>query len=312
MKPVATLALLLLALVPAPFARAQEAADPHAGHHGHAAPAVPAPAPTGADGAASTAPGTAPGAAAAATAAPAGASDAPDAAQAQGLQSEPSPHDPVTGRHESHGSDGFLWLRADQLEGFAAGDDSGLRWKGSASWGDTLDRVGLASEGDRAQDAAPELDTRLYWSHAVSPFWNAVLALRETNAEGEARSWAGIGLQGLAPFRIETGVALYAGAGGQAELRVDLQHELLLTNRLILQPQLELNAFGRDDAMRGEGAGLAETRAGLRLRYELSRQFAPYLGVEWTQACGATRDLRDAVGERAHEARTVAGLRFWY
>lgn len=276
----------------APAVRAADAAspDPHAGHR------MPMPAGPGLD---MSTPAVSPAAAV-------------DPAQAQGLATEPTPHDAHTGKHESHGDDGFLWWRADRLEAVDTADGTAQQWRGSLSWGNSLDRVGLASEGERLDGHAQELDTQLFVSHAVAPFWNAVAAVRATNGAGPSRHWVGVGLQGLAPYWFETSAMVYAGDGGQAAIKLDLDYELLLTNRLILQPELELNAYGRDDAAQGQGAGLADARAGLRLRYEITRQFAPYVGIEWTQAYGATRDLLAMAGERSHDSRAVAGLRFWY
>ena len=291
--PVQMLPFTLLCLVAATLSRAAEVApDAHAGHDTHPGHAMPVPSATPA---ATT---------------PAGAADA---AQAQGLDTEPSAHDPQTGEHMAHGSNNFLWLRADQLEAVDTADDTALHWKGSLSWGDTMDRVWLASEGEQAGGKAGELDeTRLFVSHAVSPWWNATLGLRADNGPGDSRRWVGVGLQGLAPYWFETAVTLYAGEDGQAALRLDTDYELLLSNRLILQPELELNAYGKDEPSRLEGAGLADTRVSLRLRYEISRQFAPYVGLEWTQQYGNTRDFTAAVGERAHDSRVVAGVRMWY
>lgn len=318
--------------------------DPHAGHHEHGAHGSAAPSsggtPAGVDtgaGPGGTATGGTSGAGAgaggAATATPGpregampeAAHDAhrhhrrpaplqppPDPAQAQGLATEPSAHEPHSGEHMSHGSDEFLWLRADQLEAVEGADGTALQWKGSLSWGDTFNRVWLASEGEREEGSSHELETRLFWSHAVSPWWDATLGLRHDNHPGEDRAWVGIGLRGLAPYWFETEATLYAGEGGQALLEIDVDYELLLTNRLILEPELELGVYGRDDAAHGEGAGLADTRFGLRLRYEFSRKFAPYVGVEWTQLQGNTRDLAEAAGARVHDTRAVAGLRFWY
>lgn len=319
--------LLCLMTAMATVAGAADAApDPHAGHglhSGHAMPAAPAmtpadtststttptyPATTPASGAATTAPDAAvapPGT----VAAPAG---VPDAAQAQGLNTEPSAHDPQSGEHVAHGSNNFGWLKVDQLEAVDTTDDTGLRWKGSLSWGDSFDRLWLASEGEQADGTAEDIETRLFVSHAVSPWWNATLGLRADNGPGDSRQWVGIGLQGLAPYWFETAATLYASEGGQTALRLDADYELLLTNWLILQPELELNAYGKDEPSRLEGAGLADTRVGLRLRYEISRQFAPYVGVEWTQQYGNTRDAADALGERTHDTRAVAGVRMWY
>ncbi len=104
----------------------------------------------------------------------------------------------------------------------------------------------------------------------------------------------------------------YLGEGGRTALRLDTEYELLFTQKLILQPRIEANAYGKDDAGRGLGSGLSDLTAGVRLRYEIRREFAPYVGVEWGRRFGETGDLARAAGEDASETAFVAGLRFWF
>jgi copper resistance protein B len=104
----------------------------------------------------------------------------------------------------------------------------------------------------------------------------------------------------------------YIGQSGQTSARIEVEYETLLTNRLILQPLVELNLYGQDDARRGIGSGLGTIEAGLRLRYEVSRQFAPYVGIVRERAFGRSADFRSDEGEHIDDTRFVAGLRFWY
>jgi len=117
---------------------------------------------------------------------------------------------------------------------------------------------------------------------------------------------------GLAPYWFELDAAAYLGAGGRTALRFEAEYELLITQRLILQPRIELNAYGKSDPDRGIGSGLSDVAAGLRLRYEITRQFAPYIGVEWVSRYGETKDLLREAGGRGSDTRLVAGVRFWF
>jgi copper resistance protein B len=136
--------------------------------------------------------------------------------------------------------------------------------------------------------------------------------VRYDSGEGPNRGWLAFGVQGLAPYWFETDISAYLGEGGRTALRIETDYELLLTQRLILQPRVEVNAYGRDDTRRGLGSGLSDMTAGLRLRYEIRREFAPYVGVEWAGTFGDSRDLARANGEEAYATRLVAGLRFWF
>ena len=121
-----------------------------------------------------------------------------------------------------------------------------------------------------------------------------------------------MGVQGLAPYKFEVQATAYLGSGGRSLLQAETEYEILLTNKLILQPRIEASFYGRDDPARGVGAGLSETSAGLRLRYEIRREIAPYIGYAWAQKHGRTADLAKAAGGSANESGWVAGLRFWF
>ena len=133
-----------------------------------------------------------------------------------------------------------------------------------------------------------------------------------TSGHGPAQTWAAVGLQGLAPYWFEVELTGYLSDAGQTAARLEADYELLITNRLILRPRIELNLYGKRNTARGIGAGLADTDVGLRLRYEWRREFAPYLGVSWRNTYAETRRLARTTGERPSQARLVAGVRLWY
>jgi copper resistance protein B len=139
-----------------------------------------------------------------------------------------------------------------------------------------------------------------------------VAGVRQDFEPGPSRTWAAVGVQGLAPYWFEVELTGYVGASGRTHLRGEVEYELLLTNRLVLQPLLEVELYTKSDPERGIGAGLSTTDVGLRLRYEFKREFAPYIGVTWNNKWGQTGDFAEAAGEDTGGARFVTGLRLWF
>ena len=139
-----------------------------------------------------------------------------------------------------------------------------------------------------------------------------VAGVRQDFRPGPARTWAAIGLQGLAPYWFEVEATAYIGESGRTHFRVETEYELLLTNRLILQPLVELEIYGKSDPERGIGTGLSSGDAGLRVRYELRREFAPYIGVTWNRKFFGTGDFAQAAGEDTGGARVATGVRVWF
>lgn len=220
----------------------------------------------------------------------------------------------LEGQQHSHMADShpFSVLRVDRLERVAGRDHFGTAYDAQAWWGGTYDRLWLKAEGEHSAGVLQEARSELLWSHAVAPFWDRQLGLRHDGGAGPERQWLALGLHGLAPYWFELDVAAYLGSGGRSALRFGSEYELLLTQRAILQPRVELNLYGQDDPARGLGSGLAEGVFGIRLRYEFSRQLAPYLGVEWSGKLGQSADLAHSAGESSHEWRWVGGVRFWF
>tara|TARA_B100001996_G_scaffold367399_1_gene339003 strand:+ start:457 stop:1326 length:870 start_codon:yes stop_codon:yes gene_type:complete len=182
-----------------------------------------------------------------------------------------------------------------------------------AWYGTTFDRLVIKAEGDIASGTLEESSTDLLWGHALNAYFDTQLGLRfDQYNEGKDRQWLALGLQGLAPYWFELDVTAYVGDNGRTALAAQAEYELLLTQRLILQPRAELNLYGKGDPENGLGSGLSDLALGVRLRYEFSRQFAPYIGVEWTSTYGDTADYRRAAGEDRSDTQVVAGLRFWF
>nr|MDA3935214.1 copper resistance protein B [Gammaproteobacteria bacterium] len=146
---------------------------------------------------------------------------------------------------------------------------------------------------------------------AISPFWGVQVGLRY-DIEPHDTAHAVLGVQGLAPYWLETDMAMFISDEGDVSFRGEFEYDLLLTQRLVLQPRLEINASANDVPERGLGSGINNTEAGLRLRYEIRREFAPYIGVRWTRKYGETRAIARALGEPKSDTALVLGIRAWF
>lgn len=202
-------------------------------------------------------------------------------------------------------------LLLDQLESFAGQGGHGQSWEAEGWYGNDSDKLWFRSEGEREGGRPRDGDAELFWSHAVAPFWDTQLGLRRDIGEGPGRNWAAFGVQGLAPYWFEMEATAYGGEGGRTAARVRAEYELLFTQRLILQPEIEVNAYGKDDVQRQLRSGVSSIEGGLRLRYEIRRSIAPYVGVSWEHLAGGTADLARDDGRRVTDRRWVAGIRIW-
>lgn len=203
-------------------------------------------------------------------------------------------------------------LLFDQLEAFHGRDGHGQQWDIEGWYGTDYDKLWLRTEGERRSGRLEDASSELLWSHAVAAFWNTQLGVRTDAGEGPDRSWAAFGLQGLAPYWFELEATGYVGPAGRTAARFRAEYELLFTQRLILQPEFEANAYGRSDPARGLGSGVSDMSLGLRLRYEFHRQFAPYVGVVWSRRFGGTADLARQHGQDRYDRQWVAGVRIWF
>ena len=219
---------------------------------------------------------------------------------------------PTLTRHMQHAPTVNRYLLFNRLEAWDEDHGSGQAWEAQGWIGTDTDRLWLRSEGEREGGDTHAADLELLYGRSVSPWWDLVAGVRHDFAPGDSRTWAAFGVQGLAPYLFEVAVTGYLGESGHAALAAEAEYELLLTNRLILQPVLEATVHAKEDVARGVGAGLSTAEAGLRLRYEVNRHVAPYLGVSHERAFGDTARLRRAGDAPSRETRFVAGLRIWF
>ncbi|MHB1272624.1 MAG: copper resistance protein B [Rhodanobacter sp.] len=203
-------------------------------------------------------------------------------------------------------------LLIDQLEAFHSRDGSGQRWDAEAWYGNDSNKLWARTEGDRTPSRIEEGTLEAFWNHNVATYWSTQLGVRQDLGTGPRRSWAAFGVQGLAPYWFELEATGYVGQAGRTAARLRATYELLLTQRLILQPELEVNLHGKADPARRIGSGLADAQMGLRLRYEIRRQFAPYIGVVWTRRFGAAADFARIDRQPIFDRQLVAGVRIWF
>lgn len=199
----------------------------------------------------------------------------------------------------------------DRLE-WQSADGGRVSLDGRAWVGGDLSRLWVRFEGDGDDRGVGEGQTQLLYGRHFARWWDVVAGIRQDVVPGPAQTWAAIGVQGLAPYWFEIEATAYVGAGGRTRARFEAEYDLLVTNRLVVQPVVEVELSGKADRDRGLDAGLNSTDAGIRIRYEFRREVAPYVGVAWKWKHGETGERAGAAGEDAGGARLVAGLRVWF
>lgn len=215
-------------------------------------------------------------------------------------------------RHRMADEQRFGSLLVDRFESARSADNGFTAYELQGRYGGDYDRAVLKAEGEVDGGKLHEARTELLWSHAVASYWDTQLGLRYDSGEKPERTWLAFGVQGLAPYWFELDATAYVGESGRSALRLEAEYELLLTQKLILQPRVEANFYGKRDAQRELGSGLSDAALGLRLRYEIRREFAPYVGLERSNKYGGSADFARAEGKPTSELRLVAGLRFWF
>lgn len=208
-----------------------------------------------------------------------------------------------------------LFVLFDQLE-MAPGADGRPVSVGALAWyGGARRRVWVRAEGEQATTAGQgEGSVEVLYGKLVDPFWDAVVGLRADKAwgdEGPGRVLLGAGLIGLAPYRFEFEPTVFVSQRGELSARLEASYQVLITQRLVAEPEIELNAALQAAPRFGVGRGLNDYEMGLRVRYEFRREFAPYVGWSQSRRLGATADLAREGGEDVSENRFVAGFRIW-
>ena len=213
---------------------------------------------------------------------------------------------------QEHGGATLSQVMANLAEYQARPGGGGYRWDGQAWFGGDIDRLLLTSEGEgTGREGLGSAELQALYSRAIDPYFNLQAGVRQDFAP-LGRTYATVGFQGLAPYWFDVQGALFLSTRGELLARFEGTYDLRLTQRLILQPRVELNLAAQDTPETLTGAGLSNAELGLRLRYQLRPEFAPYVGVSYEQQVGKTADYVRARGEDPAAVSFVAGVRAWF
>ena len=204
----------------------------------------------------------------------------------------------------------YHFLQADRFE--YATSDQHLVWDAQGWLGDDYHKLWVKSEGDYEDASIGEGEVQLLYSRAWTAFFDWQFGLRHDFEPSPTRNHLVIGAQGLAPQWFEIDSALFLSDDGDLSARVEAEYDLLLTQRLVLQPRLEIEIAASSVPELGIGSGVTEAEIGLRLRYEWRRKVAPYIGIEWQRYFGGTADFAESAGFDREEVTFLVGLRLWY
>lgn len=213
-----------------------------------------------------------------------------------------------------HGGLTIFYVEGERLEYRTNEGDPQFAWDMQGHYGGDINRLWVKTEGafDLSTGRFEDAEAQALYSRAIGTFFDLQAGVRRDFAPGDDRTYGVIGVQGLAPYLFEVDAALFVRGDGDVSARVESEYELHLTQRLFLQPRVELDFAMQDDAVSRIGAGLSTLEAGMRLRYEIRRRFAPYVGVSWERSIGATADFARAAGEEPGALSAVAGVRAWF
>lgn len=211
--------------------------------------------------------------------------------------------------------DQHIWVHGvlDQFEGRFGDNSSTSRWQGELWAGTDMNRLRFKSEGEwsrrnRFEDGQQEI----YYSRPISRYFDAQIGGRYDLDSASGRAWGAFGIEGLAPMFFHVSANAYVSDRGHYAAKLEGSYDLLITQRLILQPEFEMNLYTKEDSSRGIGSGLSDIDTGLRLRYEITRKFAPYIGVTYARKFGDTAQFSRNDGEQPDALRFTVGLRVWF
>lgn len=201
----------------------------------------------------------------------------------------------------------------DRLEANFVDGEQGYTWDAQGWIGGDINRFWWKSEGEGAfGDGVEDAEVQALYSRAFRPFWDVQTGLRQTYRPEGDRTDLVVGIQGLAPYWFEVDAAAFLSNKGELTARAEVEYDQRITNRWILQPRAEINLSAEDIPELRIGSGLTSLQIGARLRYEVRKEFAPYVGVEWTRSFGNTADFLEADGRSAEDTRFVVGVRAWF
>lgn len=206
----------------------------------------------------------------------------------------------------------FGYLLADEFESLSGNEGDGYAWSVQGNYGDDRNKLWLRTQGLKVPgELDPTTSGEVLWWRPLTAFFGTQLGVRQDFGAG-AHTYLAAGIEGLAPYWFEIEATAYVGEDGRLSARLKGSYDILFSNRLILTPNLETNFYSKAEEERALGSGLGNVEGGLRLRYEFSRKFAPYIGYVWERSYAGTADRRRAEGDPVSEHRVVAGIRMWW
>ena len=233
------------------------------------------------------------------------------AGSALAQQQDPYPLPPKEWPQPVMDTERFTFLLLDRLEYRARSGNDAWAWDAQAWWGGDSNKLWLKSEGEGEwRGAAGHADIQALYARRIAPYWHLQAGVRQEARPEPSRNTGVLAIQGLAPYWFGVEASLFFGNGLSG--RLEAEYDQLLTQRLILQPRVHTTFAGSADPERGIGSGVNDVELGLRLRYEIRREIAPYIGINWTRKLGGTADLARAEGHDVSERALVLGLRVWY
>ena len=203
-------------------------------------------------------------------------------------------------------------LKFDQFERRSTEGDDFNAIEGEAWVGKDIDKLRFKFEAEFTDDETESLETQLVYSHAITPFWDVQAGYRRDIYPKPENDWLVFGFIGLAPYLFEIDAAIFIGESGQYGARLEAEYELMLTQKWVLVPEIEINAYAEDDEAAGIGSGFSDLELGLRLNYFINRQFAPYIGINWEKKFGDTADFSRDEGEDTNDVQYVIGIHGWF
>ncbi len=203
-------------------------------------------------------------------------------------------------------------VMVNQLEIRSADGSTPLVFAGEAWIGKDLNKFWLKVDSEFTAGQVRDKEVQGLYSRAIAPFWDMQIGWRRDIRPVPHRDWLTLGVKGLAPYFFDIDAAVFIGESGQSAARLQVEYDILFSQRLILTPEVEFNLYAKDDPETSIGSGLANIETGLRLRYEIRRQFAPYIGLNWNRLLGQTSDYAREEGDDVDNVRFVAGVRGWF
>lgn len=206
----------------------------------------------------------------------------------------------------------FSYLLLDRFDYRAQRGKDVVMWDAQGWFGGDYNRLWFKIDGeDEAGGRTDRAEAQALYARRISPYWHVQAGVRQEMRPQPARNSVVIAAQGLAPYWFNVEAMAFIRAGSVSG-RLELEYDQLLTQRLVLQPRVETVFSSSAEPERGVGRGLNHVELGLRLRYEIRREFAPYIGINWTRRLGETADLARQQKRDVREAAIVLGLRAWF